>query len=169
MQQSRAVKRSRCSSTRRAEPALSLACIFISLKNQLRKMGLWILETEKTRATRVPGTCLLDDLHAVTAVSDADQAAAANLKRDKNGVVLVPQPSDDPRDPLNWPRLKKELCFFNMYALKVCLLSSMRSLSFQPVCHCSCRGHWPAHLVRTAKSPASHADTKILTGPDLFR
>ncbi|KAF9446134.1 MFS general substrate transporter, partial [Macrolepiota fuliginosa MF-IS2] len=29
-------------------------------------------------------------------------------------VILVPQPSDDPRDPLNWPRWKKEACFWTL-------------------------------------------------------
>lgn len=26
-------------------------------------------------------------------------------------VILVPQPSDSPKDPLNWPRVRKELAF----------------------------------------------------------
>ena len=30
-----------------------------------------------------------------------------NLKRASNGVVLIPQPSEDPQDPLNWSRWKK--------------------------------------------------------------
>ena len=30
-----------------------------------------------------------------------------NLKTASNGVVLVPQPSEDPQDPLNWSRWKK--------------------------------------------------------------
>ncbi|GJN89514.1 hypothetical protein Rhopal_002501-T1 [Rhodotorula paludigena] len=37
-----------------------------------------------------------------------EDAAAAGLKTAKDGkTVLVPQPSDDPRDPLNWPEWKK--------------------------------------------------------------
>ena len=61
--------------------------------------------------------------------------AALNLKRGTGRdthVVLVPQPSDDPNDPcvgcsfgnhylnyyqhrLNWPRWKKEACFWTLY------------------------------------------------------
>lgn len=53
-------------------------------------MGLWIAENEHTRACHVRGTALLDDLHAKE--QPAADAAATNLKRDKNGIVLVPQP-----------------------------------------------------------------------------
>ncbi|GAA6048292.1 hypothetical protein JCM3770_006523 [Rhodotorula araucariae] len=74
-------------------------------------MGLGILENRYTREHPVPGTSLLDDLKArERPVVDG----APNLKRDKNGIVLVPQPSDDPRDPLNWPTWKRELCYFNL-------------------------------------------------------
>lgn len=31
----------------------------------------------------------------------------SEAKTTANGVVLVPQPTDDPRDPLNWPQRKK--------------------------------------------------------------
>ena len=33
--------------------------------------------------------------------------ANVNLKTDRKGYVLIPQPSDDPHDPLNWSRWKK--------------------------------------------------------------
>lgn len=33
-----------------------------------------------------------------------------HLKHDKTGkVVLIPQPSDSPNDPYNWPKWKKEM------------------------------------------------------------
>jgi MFS family permease len=38
--------------------------------------------------------------------------ASANLKYDTSGpvpIVLIPQPSDDPNDPLNWPLWKRDL------------------------------------------------------------
>ncbi|GAA5842485.1 hypothetical protein JCM11251_007328 [Rhodosporidiobolus azoricus] len=73
-------------------------------------MGLWIAENRHTRAGGVPGTSLLDDFKA----DATTQQGAAHLKRDKNGIVLVPQPSDDRRDPLNWPRWKKEACYLNI-------------------------------------------------------
>lgn len=31
------------------------------------------------------------------------------LKKSKGGVVLIPQPTEDPEDPLNWSRWKKSL------------------------------------------------------------
>jgi len=31
------------------------------------------------------------------------------LKKSKGGVVLIPQPTEDSEDPLNWPRWKKSL------------------------------------------------------------
>lgn len=41
-------------------------------------------------------------------VLQVEDAAAAGLKTAKDGrTILVPQPSEDPRDPLNWSELKK--------------------------------------------------------------
>ncbi|MCJ1311613.1 hypothetical protein MMC25_005286 [Agyrium rufum] len=40
------------------------------------------------------------------------QRGHSTLKASKGGVVLIPQPSDDPRDPLNWPNRKKYLMLF---------------------------------------------------------
>lgn len=68
-------------------------------------MAFGILEL-KTSLTNVPGTTLLD-VH--------DQAAVENsrfLKRGKgrnSHVVLIPQPSNDPNDPLNWPLWQRDL------------------------------------------------------------
>lgn len=65
---------------------------------------------------KVPGTGLLSDL----GTKHGNQVAineATNLKRGtgRNAhVVLMPQPSDDPRDPLNWPQWKKEACFWTL-------------------------------------------------------
>ncbi|GAM88811.1 hypothetical protein ANO11243_068450 [Dothideomycetidae sp. 11243] len=77
-------------------------------------MGLGIIEDRKLR--HVPGTATLDELLG-TGVSTGDDTAAAAapasiaLKRSKgsNPVILVPQPSDDPRDPLNWPLWRRDL------------------------------------------------------------
>ncbi|KAF5543434.1 hypothetical protein FPHYL_11289 [Fusarium phyllophilum] len=58
----------------------------------------------------VPGTVNLDD----QATSDHTEAAGRSLKHatGKNShIVLVPQPSGDPNDPLNWPLLKRNLVF----------------------------------------------------------
>ncbi|KIX96929.1 uncharacterized protein Z520_07043 [Fonsecaea multimorphosa CBS 102226] len=77
-------------------------------------MGLGVLED--TKLPHVPGTVLLNDEAAHA------EAQTANLKHGtgrNSHIVLSPQPSDDPNDPLNWPLLKKEaiiwiLCFGSM-------------------------------------------------------
>jgi hypothetical protein len=74
-------------------------------------MGLGILDD--TQLEHVPGTALLAEVQRsrlgpqAEALGDIDTSA---LKHDKSGkLVLVPQPSDSPNDPYNWPRFKKEL------------------------------------------------------------
>jgi hypothetical protein len=61
-------------------------------------MGLGVLEPSGSPA--VPGTVLiLDEPAAAAAVAPA--ARNPNLKYDRTGtIILVPQPSDDPNDPL---------------------------------------------------------------------
>ncbi|KAJ3512271.1 hypothetical protein NLJ89_g3612 [Agrocybe chaxingu] len=74
-------------------------------------MGLGVLEDKCL--DKVPGTALLSELGIIVI------GEAANLKRGTgrhSHVILVPQPSDDPNDPLNWPRWKKEACFWTLYA-----------------------------------------------------
>ncbi|KAF9011091.1 MFS general substrate transporter [Cyathus striatus] len=64
----------------------------------------------------VPGTALLSDLGVVHG-RQVTIDEASNLKRGTGRhahVVLVPQPSDDPNDPLNWPKWKKEACFWTL-------------------------------------------------------
>ncbi|OJD13718.1 hypothetical protein AJ78_05850 [Emergomyces pasteurianus Ep9510] len=69
-------------------------------------MGLGILED--SRLEHVPGTSyILDDDSSTAEQLDPDQ----NLKYDHSGpvpIILVPQPSDDPNDPLNWPLWKRD-------------------------------------------------------------
>ncbi|KAI5297562.1 hypothetical protein KEM56_004726, partial [Ascosphaera pollenicola] len=49
--------------------------------------------------TDVPGTVFLVD----------DEGDMTNSRRNGD-IVLVPQPTNSPADPLNWPRLKKFWC-----------------------------------------------------------
>ncbi|KAH7922411.1 MFS general substrate transporter [Leucogyrophana mollusca] len=69
-------------------------------------MGLGILD-DRHLGGHVPGTSLLDDLHSKKLVESVAQDAP--LKRSKNGIVLVPQPSNSPNDPLNWPFWRKSM------------------------------------------------------------
>lgn len=68
-------------------------------------MGLGILED--SRFERVPGTSPLNNSETDPVDLGVDKA---NLKHDQTGkIVLVPQPSDSPKDPYNWPKWKKEM------------------------------------------------------------
>ncbi|RFU27083.1 hypothetical protein B7463_g9248, partial [Scytalidium lignicola] len=78
-------------------------------------MGFWVLEdTAKGRAklAHVPGTVLLnDEAHGSEITAGLKHGAGRSAH-----IVLNPQPSEDPNDPLNWSRFKKEmvliiLCF----------------------------------------------------------
>ncbi|EHA52799.1 hypothetical protein MGG_05085 [Pyricularia oryzae 70-15] len=67
-------------------------------------MGLGILEDR--HMDHVPGTTRhYDDPNRPTRVGEG----ATTLKTTEDGIILVPQPSDDPNDPLNWPLWKRDL------------------------------------------------------------
>lgn len=63
---------------------------------------------EDRHLSRVPGTVLLDEEEA----SSIESTVALKHGKGKNShIVLVPQPSDDPNDPLNWSQAKKNACY----------------------------------------------------------
>ncbi|KAJ5736711.1 Major facilitator superfamily domain general substrate transporter, partial [Penicillium malachiteum] len=67
-------------------------------------MGLGVLEDRKLE--QVPGTCNIYE------TDDGNHHTGANLKYDRTTAeptILVPQPSDDPNDPLNWPLWRRDL------------------------------------------------------------
>lgn len=83
------------------------------------KMGLGVLEVPATNhvpgqyslqldvdhirsADIAKGTATLEDLNGQTMTS----ISFSNVKRSKEGIILVPQPRDDPRDPLMSIRMK---------------------------------------------------------------
>ncbi|PGH14838.1 hypothetical protein AJ80_05764 [Polytolypa hystricis UAMH7299] len=72
-------------------------------------MGLGILEDNKL--DHVPGTSYI--LHHDSDADSGDEIPTdPNLKYDRSGktpIILVPQPSDDPNDPLNWPLWKRDV------------------------------------------------------------
>ncbi|EME39285.1 hypothetical protein DOTSEDRAFT_75122 [Dothistroma septosporum NZE10] len=65
-------------------------------------MGLGVLDDHVL--SHVPGTATLEDLDP-----RASTARGYNYKKAKDGTILVPQPSDDPKDPLNWPLWRRDL------------------------------------------------------------
>ncbi|KAF1815955.1 synaptic vesicle transporter [Eremomyces bilateralis CBS 781.70] len=79
-------------------------------------MGLWILDD--TKLDHVPGTAFVLDDEDRSRMIPADP----NLKYDRSGktpIILVPQPSDDPNDPLNWPLWQRDLILFLLSLLSV--------------------------------------------------
>ncbi|EJT99823.1 MFS general substrate transporter [Dacryopinax primogenitus] len=84
-------------------------------------MGLWVLEDKHLE--HVPGTSFINDtnpLHVHGGEAGHPQDIIVDTGRLKHAtgrnshIILVPQPSDDPNDPLNWPWWKKELLFWPM-------------------------------------------------------
>ncbi|KIJ62925.1 hypothetical protein HYDPIDRAFT_176332 [Hydnomerulius pinastri MD-312] len=73
-------------------------------------MGFGILADRHLE--NVPGTSLLDDLHSKHAVQVSREGS--DLKRSKDGIVLVPQPSSSPDDPLNWSFWRKAMLMFTV-------------------------------------------------------
>ncbi|KAF7517768.1 hypothetical protein PCG10_001026 [Penicillium crustosum] len=70
-------------------------------------MGLGVLED--TKLVHVPGT---SDIYEQNSDSSDQTPGASGLKYDRSGnqpVILVPQPSDDPNDPLNWPLWRRDI------------------------------------------------------------
>ncbi|UKZ77607.1 hypothetical protein TrVFT333_005331 [Trichoderma virens FT-333] len=70
---------------------------------------------EPSSGEKVPGTThFYDDPSQPQAASEQD---TVRLKCDTSGktpIILVPQPSDDPNDPLNWPLWKRDLVTFTL-------------------------------------------------------
>ncbi|KAE8446563.1 hypothetical protein EG329_011895 [Mollisiaceae sp. DMI_Dod_QoI] len=82
-------------------------------------MGFGVREPRTISGEHVPGTSLIYGIEG----DDVETAAQANLKRGRGknaDIILVPQPSDSPNDPLNWPQWKKNMTF-----LSICLSVSM--------------------------------------------
>nr|VWO95044.1 Cercosporin MFS transporter CTB4 (Cercosporin toxin biosynthesis cluster protein 4) [Ganoderma boninense] len=89
---------------------------------------------EDNTLDNIPGTSLLS-----AKVTQASTEGAGDLKRGTgkhSHIVLIPQPSDDPRDPLNWPRWKKETCFWMLRVHSTLLmpLSPPHSPSLAAIC-----------------------------------
>ncbi|TVY39083.1 Protein HOL1 [Lachnellula subtilissima] len=91
-------------------------------------MGLWILEPKMLE--HVPGTSKYFDNPDRPQI--ADDSAAAGLKCDTSGpisIILVPQPSDDPNDPLNWPLWKRDTILFILALVSIFATSCSSILS----------------------------------------
>jgi hypothetical protein len=67
-------------------------------------MGLGVLEPKG--GSSVPGTVLLDQ---AAAHSEGTTSHLKHGKGKNSNIVLAPQPSEDPNDPLNWSDLKRNM------------------------------------------------------------
>jgi hypothetical protein len=83
-------------------PNTSVLIVALLAKQLLEDMGFGIIEPKG--AKHVPGTVLLDQsaAHSEGVTNNLKHAAG----KDSN-IILAPQPSEDPNDPLNWSRFKK--------------------------------------------------------------
>lgn len=90
-------------------------------------MGLGVLEDSHLQ--HVPGTATFEDLTQPTGAS-----YNGNVKHSKDGTVLIPQPSDDANDPLNWPLWRRDLitgilCLLSMIASTLSPLLAANTLT----------------------------------------
>src|ERR1700721_452922 len=70
-------------------------------------MGIGILDDNKL--PHVPGTVYLDE-QAGNTVETTQNLKHAGGKN--SHIILAPQPSEDPNDPLNWSRFRKDYVLF---------------------------------------------------------
>lgn len=69
--------------------------------------------SKRSHAAEASVNTYKEDYGAIRVGTDA---ALANLKTTKDGkTVLIPQPSDDPADPLNWSWTKKHLVLLSLF------------------------------------------------------
>jgi len=93
----------------------------------MAKMGLWVLEDLKL--DHVPGTVLLDQNAGRS--EDITGGRKHGTGKDTN-IVLAPQPSEDPNDPLNWPGWRKLFVFCILLMSSVMCAGIQVSLLFSP-------------------------------------
>ncbi|KAF4453830.1 hypothetical protein F53441_3516 [Fusarium austroafricanum] len=73
-------------------------------------MPLGILEAKGIE--HVPGTTQYFDDPSRPQVADEHHGDLKRVQVGKETIILIPQPSDDPNDPLNWPLLRRDLITF---------------------------------------------------------
>ncbi|KAF2480965.1 major facilitator superfamily domain-containing protein [Neohortaea acidophila] len=101
-------------------------------------------------ANLLPGTATLEAFDEL-----ANVPGHVGVKRSKQGIILVPQPSDDPDDPLNWPLWRRDLIVGIL-----CLLSVIAS-TLSPLLACNT-------LTLDLYFEKSFTDIALLTGYHLL-
>ncbi|KAI9663234.1 MAG: hypothetical protein M1821_008282 [Bathelium mastoideum] len=99
-------------------------------------MPFGILEDKVLESTAVPGTACLNDQSDLP--PELHSIPTSRLKHGTgrySHILLVPQPSDDPNDPLNWPLWQKDFILFlvGLSAAVVGAYGPMLSPGFVPI------------------------------------
>lgn len=116
---------------------------------------------DRSGLEQVPGTVLLDEKAA-----QESQTKSANTQNLKHGtgkyshIVLAPQPSDDPNDPLNFPKWKKEMI------IGILTLGSMLNAGTNVCCMFGC-GQWCPSVGATINNGMDVTLNAITQGPYL--
>lgn len=97
------------------------------------RMALGVLEHTAGAGHHVPGTVFLDS-HTNTAELELSGLKKGSGKNSE--VILVPQPSNDPNDPLNWPLWQRD-CVLLLYCFcTVCVTGgSVSTILFSMLQH----------------------------------
>ncbi|KAL1968077.1 hypothetical protein VTN77DRAFT_2207 [Rasamsonia byssochlamydoides] len=90
-------------------------------------MGFGVKESKATVGRHVPGTATLFDVDGDAAQQLSTSSSFKHGKGKNADIILVPQPSNSPNDPLNWPQWKKYLTFFSI-CLSVCMAGALGPL-----------------------------------------
>ena len=72
-------------------------------------MGLFILEDKHLE--HVPGTATLEDLDEVASAA-REHHGDTEVKKSKDGIILVPQPSEDPNGKVKNMKMSRERPYF---------------------------------------------------------
>jgi hypothetical protein len=88
----------------------------------------WGILEDRSGLSHVPGTSLLED--ETNNQGGHFTALKRGTGRDFH-IILVPQPSDDPNDPLNWPTWQKDVIFcLYCYCTLLCVGGLVASPTF---------------------------------------
>jgi len=82
-------------------------------------MPLGVLESSSTHGHHVPGTVLLDTEANTTELELSGLKKGTGRNKE---VILVPQPSNSPNDPLNWPLWQRDLILLVYCYATVCVI-----------------------------------------------
>ena len=83
----------------------------MKVRTSLSDVNHLLIFTTDNKLPHVPGTVVLDD----DVDRNVDHQQTISLKHGTGSdahIVLNPQPSEDPNDPLNWPMWKKEMVVY---------------------------------------------------------